>query len=164
MKLLVEFAPNPNSMTLQVDKRVTNSMIEMFDCPSRDSSAQPLYIKKIFNNIDGIEQIFLGQYHIHLLKGTIFNWNKLLPRIIEILQEYFADADDEIEQVYAPKDIVNDIVTEPELKELLKLIRDKVNSNPDEGEVFDEMENGSSELTEDDVMLEEEEEEDEDNF
>lgn len=172
MKLLVEFAPNPNSMTLHVDKRVTDSMIEMFDCPSRDSSTQPLYIKKIFNKIDGIEQIFLGQYHIHLLKGTIFNWNKLIPRIQEILQEYFVEAEDEIEMVYQANDIVNDIITESELRELLELIRNKVNSNPDEGEVlsedvsvvFGEMESGSSELTEDDVILEEEEEEDEDNF
>lgn len=169
MKLLVEFNPNPNSMTLRVDKRVTESMIEVFDSYGHNTSVQPLYVKKIFN-IDGIEKISFGQYDTSIYKGSIFDWNKLLPRIQETLQNYFAE--DKIERVYVAKNIVNDMVTESELKELLELIRNKVNPNTDDDEifgedtfaVFDEMESGSSELTEDDVILEEEEEEDEDNF
>ncbi len=112
MKYKLEFHPNPNCLSIHVTSRLVNNMCENFESPSDKIDVwngntivgekdPPVYVTRLFG-VDGIKTVHIDQYEISLTKGSAFEWNDMLGRIITILNiELFPDS--EPQQMGAPK-------------------------------------------------------------
>lgn len=106
MRHKIEFHPNSDCVTIHLQKRLINKMIESFNSPDekirvyRDNVVikkldPPIFVKRLWE-VDGIEHIYLHPYSVGITKGTAFDWNDMLERIIIILNlELFSSSEPE---------------------------------------------------------------------
>jgi hypothetical protein len=112
MRYRIEFHPNPDCVTIHVNKRLIRDRIQSFESPSDGvnvyeegvfvrTDPPPAFVKYLFE-IDGIEGITLRQFGVRLKKGSVFGWENVLSRAIAILNlELFPD--DEPKEVGPPR-------------------------------------------------------------
>lgn len=82
----LEYHPNPNCMTVHVDKKLTDDMIELFMSADWDKDKQPAIVRDIFNSVEGVKQVSLHRYEVGITKGTVFEWKDMIDKIIFNLQ------------------------------------------------------------------------------
>jgi hypothetical protein len=81
----LEYHPEPNSLSIHIDKILTRQMIEVFDSEDMHESTQPEVVKDLFG-VDGVGQISLHRYNLSIRKAKVFSWEEMIPRLIFILQ------------------------------------------------------------------------------
>lgn len=115
MKYQIEYAPNPEVITIHVNQRLIHGSIlcfEMFDDSQHEKYS---FVKEAVNQealinfcktvseLDGMEErISFGRYHIQLSKASIFSWESLIPEILVALRTFVA-RDEQIEESAPPK-------------------------------------------------------------
>ncbi len=108
MKYRIEEVPNRDVLHVHIDKRLMRGRIFHFDSPeSLDEKDDMLNVncpkdlkdlaKRLFE-IDGMEDIFMGQHDIHLGKGSTFTWNEILPKALDVIKAVIAP-DEEMEEM-----------------------------------------------------------------
>ncbi len=91
MRYKIEFFPNQEIVGIHLDEMVTKKMIETFDSPVRPDYCQeewPPLVQDLFK-IRGIKRVTLTPYEINLEKGSVFEWNELVTRILNSLLTTF---------------------------------------------------------------------------
>jgi len=92
-KIIIEKHPDSNRKIYHVNFEISNTVIEDFKRPLRESSKPYLdklgptgkrIIKKLFE-IEGISEVFIKPYEITVSKGNAFSWVKIDPLIIKVL-------------------------------------------------------------------------------
>ena len=78
------FHPNHDACSIDVSEPVIRTTIMTFDGSDSQLERQPLIAKKLFG-IKGVKKITLMPYEISLLKGRVFSWQEILPRIDEVI-------------------------------------------------------------------------------
>jgi hypothetical protein len=56
-----------------------------------DQEEPPIFMKRLVDEIEGIESADFGKYDIEIMKGGIFSWINLTPEIIRILEAEVCD-------------------------------------------------------------------------
>lgn len=77
----------PNVLQIHLKKILTKQRLEEFhgeDCLCQFDLNQPAVVKNLFR-IEGVEQISLSRYTIHLEKGNAFEWPDLIIPIFSAL-------------------------------------------------------------------------------
>ncbi|MFQ5661843.1 MAG: NifU N-terminal domain-containing protein [Candidatus Paceibacteria bacterium] len=97
----LEYCPNPDCLTVHVNKKLICEGIESFKNADWDVEKQSTFVRDIFNNVDGITEISVSCYEIFLIKGTIFEWKDMIDKIIFNLQMTLAPQE-EMKEKAAP--------------------------------------------------------------
>lgn len=112
MKYKLEFHPNPDCLSIHITKRLVKSGCQRFESSTDKidiwdnnmvvgQKDPPAFVTRLFE-VEGIKTVHIDQYEIDLEKGSVFEWNDMLERIISILNiELFPD--DEPQQIGDPK-------------------------------------------------------------
>lgn len=79
MRYCLEYMPNPNSLNVNVDRKVSQ-VFTAFDPGDFPEEGRPQIVEDLFK-IEGIAHVSLYAYQIWLQKGKVFDWSELLPAI-----------------------------------------------------------------------------------
>jgi len=95
IKVYIETVPNPDCIIVHVNYEISNAVIENFMRPLRDSSERYLdkigplgtkIVRELFS-LQGIAEVTIQPYQLHIQKGKLFDWVKLKPAIKRILNK-----------------------------------------------------------------------------
>ena len=106
MKYQLEYCPNPDCLKIHVDKRLTDKMIESWDTEegglcSFDDRPTPAHILEMFA-VDGVDKVSVNRYNFQISKGTVFEWDALVPQLLAIIKKYY-EPEGEMVEAKPPK-------------------------------------------------------------
>jgi hypothetical protein len=104
----LEYHSNPNCLSIHVDKKLTDKMIEHFMSADWHKDKQPAIVRDIFNSVEGVEQVSLHRYEIGITKGVVFEWKDMIDKIIFNLQLAFAPQEEMKEKVAPIKSYIDE--------------------------------------------------------
>lgn len=94
-EIKVETHPNEDIRTYHTNFEISNSHLEIFYRPLRESSDE--YLKKVgrkgsilirrLMKIPGITEIFSAPYSVGVKKGQNFIWGEIEPQILETIEK-----------------------------------------------------------------------------
>ncbi len=92
MKYQLEYHPNPEIVTVHLNKVVAKKSIQTFEGDTEmDDDERPQFVKDLFR-IDGVESVTLQRYEVSLKKGTAFEWEEIISTVLELLNTTFNSA------------------------------------------------------------------------
>lgn len=101
MRYQLEYHPNPNCLSIHVDKQLTAEGIEWFWGEKWDKDKQPLFVQDIFANVPGITEVSIKKYELSLSKGVLFNWLEIVKNTVFILHMHL-DPENEMREEASP--------------------------------------------------------------
>ena len=84
MKYQIEYHPNPNCVTVHVDKRVVVGKQGFFSCRFASGEETPNLARHLLD-VHGVEEVHLGKYDVQLTKGVVFKWEDMFKQIVAII-------------------------------------------------------------------------------
>jgi len=91
----VEIVPNPNMRIFHTNFEISESHIQVFYRPLRESSEEYLtkigrigatIVRRLFR-IPGVTRVFVHPYSLDIEKGECFEWNQIEPKVIEVIMK-----------------------------------------------------------------------------
>ncbi len=101
MKYQLEYHPNPNRLSIHLNKEVTGAQIESFKSSICAEKIRPEVVNDIFSAVEGVSEITLQRYEISVGKGVVFGWDDMIDQILLILQMHL-DPEGKQEEKKAP--------------------------------------------------------------
>lgn len=106
MRYQIEYPRNLDMLIVHLDQKLTNKAIEihMGDDHLEEASEDPApaWLKEIYE-LDGIQgDSFIQRYELHVTKATVFSWDAITPKIMEILRRYL-DPEGQAIEITPPK-------------------------------------------------------------
>lgn len=98
MRYCIEYHPNPDCMTIHLDRLLTKKMIETYDSPEpyESEDVRPSFVTDIFQ-INGVERVWMNSYSIGITKGSVFEWDEIRTRALSAIQSNFDPTDPMVE-------------------------------------------------------------------
>ncbi len=100
MRYQLEYHPNPNHLSIHADKEFTKEKMEFFESKNCEENTMPSFVKDLFL-VAGISYVSLKRYEIHMEKGNVFSWNKIIKEVISILKMHFSP-EGEVKEIASP--------------------------------------------------------------
>jgi len=109
MRIKVEYHPNPACASFHVDVVVNPKGYESWSSPEserwevkqvitsafgQEALREPVitkaqgFVKAAFD-VQGITQVSLSRYEIHVQKGSVFEWSEITPEFEKVIREHF---------------------------------------------------------------------------
>lgn len=115
MDYFIEYFPDDFDVAkIHLDRQIANGRPEEYgpdtfggyaeddDNKEGPQNPPPIYLKEIFR-LDGIDPgAYLERYSIQLTKGSLFDWQNIIPEVMEILRKFLAP-EEKIREVAPPR-------------------------------------------------------------
>lgn len=93
MRYRVQTFPNPHALAFHLRRRISNEIwMTVSGYLSREEDA-PEPIKKLVASllkIRGVKDVSIKAYELTVHKADLFTWDKIQPRVMEVLKKHFS--------------------------------------------------------------------------
>jgi len=85
---------NPDCASLHIDRSLPNFSTDACSILAKDVNEEGQRLLEMFSGIHGIVQAsssHLNKFEIHIVKGVVFEWDEIVPRVESVVLQFFSE-------------------------------------------------------------------------